>query len=188
MYDLEMLVVEVISLAFVFIGGCFALWQWHNSLVYKRAEIVQMLIEDIRGNQSVSSTMDMIDWNEDFVYNGKFQINRNTTRNTLKKLSDDNLFQMIDQTLSAFSYICYLRSVHTIRRRDMAFFEYGIRRLVDNPHIANYLYSLYHWSKSLNVEMSFSYIIKYCIRKKYLDRSFKKYSLHGIYKCFLNIS
>lgn len=187
MYDLEELIVSIISLTFVFIGGCFALWQWYKSLVYKRAEIVQKLIDNVRCNKSVSTIMDMIDWNEDFVYNGKFQVDKNTTRNTLKNFSDDDLFKMIDQTLSTFSYICYLKKVHTITGKDMRFFEYEIRRLVDNPHIANYLYSLYHWSKSLGVEMSFSYVINYCIKKKYLDKSFKLYSLTGKYKCFLAI-
>lgn len=60
MYELETLIVSIISLAFVFIGGCFALWQWHKNLVYKRAEIVQKLIESVRGSKSISTIMDMI--------------------------------------------------------------------------------------------------------------------------------
>lgn len=187
MYELETLIVSIISLAFVFIGGCFALWQWHKNLVYKRAEIVQKLIESVRGNKSISTIMDMIDWNEDFTYDGKFHVHKGTKRTVLKDLSDDDLFKMIDHTLSTFSYVCYLKKAHTITSQDMRFFEYEIRRLVDNPHIANYLYSLYHWSKSLEVETSFSYVIKYCLNKKYLDRSFKKYSTTGIYTCYLAI-
>lgn len=187
MYELEGLIVSIISLAFVFIGGCFALYQWYKSLVYKRAEVVQKLIEGVRGNENISTIMDMIDWNEDFTYDGKFHIEHDTTRTILKDISGDDLFKMIDQTLSTFSYICYLKKAHTVNRQDMKFFEYEIRRLVDNPHISNYLYSLYHWSKSLDVEMSFSYVINYCIKKKYLERSFKKYSLVGKYKCYLVI-
>lgn len=129
----------------------------------------------------------MIDWNEDFTYDGKFHVQKGTKRMALKNLSDDDLFKMIDHTLSTFSYVCYLKKERTITIQDMRFFEYEIRRLVDNPHIANYLYSLYHWSKSLEVEMSFSYVINYCISKRYLDKSFKKYSLNVIYTCYLEI-
>lgn len=67
MYELEAFIVSIISLAFVFIGGCFALWQWYKSLVYRRAEIVQKLIDRVRGNKSVSTVIDIIDWNEDFI-------------------------------------------------------------------------------------------------------------------------
>ena len=68
----------------------------------------------------------------------------------------------------------------------MRFFEYELRRLVDNPHIRNYLYSLYHWSKSLGVKTSFLYVIEYGLKKGYLDKSFKRYDRnHAPYKCFL---
>ena len=65
----------------------------------------------------------------------------------------------------------------------MRFFEYELRRLCDNVHISNYLFSLYHWSSSLNVNMSFSYLIEYCYKNKILDHSFKnpkssKYTLY----------
>ena len=40
-YEFESLLVNIISVVFVFIGGCFALLQWRKSLVYKRTEMVQ---------------------------------------------------------------------------------------------------------------------------------------------------
>ena len=188
-YEFEALIVSIVTLVFMFIGGCFALWQWRQGLLYKRTEIVRELIEDVRQDDNVSTIMDIIDWNEDFFYNGKFIINRDTSRKNLKDISNDDLFKMIDHTLSIFSYICYLKLVRTIKVKDMRFFEYEIRRLVDNPHISNYLYSLYHWSKELGVSMSFSYLIDYCLKKKYLDASFKIYGKGNLkYECFLVVA
>lgn len=188
-YEFETLVVNVISMIFVFIGGCFALWQWRKSLIYKRIEIVQALITNTRQDKTVSMIMAIIDWDKDFYYNGGFHIKRENARSDLMELSDEEFFDKIDHTLSVFSYICYLKSVGTIKYRDMRFFEYEIRRLIDNRHIANYLYSLYHWSKKLKVNMSFSYLADYCIKKKYIDKSFKVYNTYdnnsSKYKCYL---
>ena len=186
-YEFEELIVNIVSLVFAFVGGCFALWQWRRSLVYKRTEIIQKLIDTVRCDKDVSSIMDMIDWNEGFIYDGKFHISSRLSRMAMTDLSDDDLFVMIDKTLSIFNYICYLKKVLAIKRSDMKFFEYVIRRLVDNQHIANYLYSLHHWTGSLNVKMSFSYVVDYCLRKKYLDKAFEKYSKTGRYQCFLRI-
>lgn len=191
-YEFESLIVDIVSMIFVFAGGCFALWQWRKSLIYKRIEIVQTLIENTRQDKTVSMIMDIIDWNRDFYYDGKFLIQRETSHYDLKKLSDDEFFNKIDHTLSIFSYICYLKFVGTIKNSDMRFFEYEIRRLIDNSHIANYLYSLYHWSKSIEVDMSFSYLVDYGIKKKYIDKSFKVYNSddenHSKYECYLKIS
>lgn len=181
------LICEIISTLFVFVGGFFALYQWKKSLVYKRAEIVKGLIDKVRCNKCVSTIMDIIDWDEDFTYDGKFSIEANTKRSDLKNLSDDDLFKMVDETLSVFSYICYLKSVHTITKKDMKFFVYELRRLVDNEHISNYLYSLYHWAKSLNTSMSFIYLVEYCIKNGYLEKHFTTLSDNGQYKCFLCI-
>ena len=185
-YEFETLAVSVITLLFAFVGGCFALHQWNKNSACKRAEVVKSLIESVRGNPDISTIMDIIDWNEDFTYNGKFSIQKDTKRKALMELSDDELFKKIDRTLAMFSYICYLKSIRTITKKDMCFFEYELRRLVDNPHISNYLYSLYHWSNSLGVKMSFSYLIDYGIKNRYLDKSFKKFDAnHEIYECFL---
>lgn len=188
-YGFENLIVSIISLLFVFTGGCFALWQYHKSISYKRIEIVKDLIKNTRENQQISTIMDMVDWNEGFGYNGVFYIDQGTTRKELKTTTNEELFRMIDYTLSVFSYICYLRRMDTITKKEMVFFEYGIRRLVDNIHIRNYLYSLYHWSKSINVNLSFSYLVEYCLKEKLLKDEFKIYSKTGKYCiCYLQIN
>lgn len=188
-YEFQTLIVSIITLFFMFCGGCFALWQWRKGLLYKRTEIVRSLIEDVRQDATVSTIIDIIDWNEGFSYNGKFVINKGAARQIFRDISEDELFKMIDHTLSIFSYICYLKLVRTIQKKDMRFFEYGIHRLIDNPHIANYLYSLYHWSEELGVSTSFSYLIEYGLKKKYLDPCFKIYSkVNPKYECFLVVT
>jgi len=187
-YEYEALWVSIITVLFAFIGGCFALLQWRKSLVYKRTEIVQALIKSTRESKNVSAVMEIIDWNEGFLYDGKFTFKKNANRTMMNNLSDDELFNVIDHALSIFSYICYLKSVGIIKSTDMRFFEYEIHRIIDNCHISNYLYSLYHWSKKIGVHMSFSYLVDYCLEKKYLNNSFTVYSeCNPQYKCFLRI-
>lgn len=185
-YEFESLVISAVSLSFAFIGGLFALMQWRKSLIYKRTEIVSALIKSTRQDEAVATVMNIIDWNEDFTYDGKFHICGRSTRAKLNTISDEDLFSLIDHTLSIFSYICYLKSVGTIKNEDIRFFEYEIRRLIDNKHIRDYLYSLYHWSKKLSVKMSFSYLIEYGLQKKYLDKDFETYSeTSRNYTCYL---
>ena len=158
-----------------------------KSLVLKRTEIIKSLIENTRQDKTVSAIMDIIDWNNGLNYDGKFHITKNNST-FFNDISDDTLFKMIDHTLSIFSYICYLKSVNTITEKDIDFFEYEIHRLIDNEHIINYLYSIYHWSNKLKVKTSFIYLIEFCIKKKYIDTSFKTYSNNNPkYTCFLVI-
>lgn len=182
------ILLEAISLLFVVFGGIFALHQWKKSVVYKRTEVVQELIAEVRGNETIATIMDIIDWNEAFTYNGSFIVKEHTSRKSLTAVTNDKLMQMMDYTLSHFSYICYLKEARTLEKNDMYFFEYEIRRLMDNPHIQNYLYSLYHWSAALGVHMSFSYLIPYGIKRGYLDKSFYVYmDEHPLYRCFLKL-
>lgn len=186
-YELINLIINSISILSVFIGGFFALYQWRKSLVLKRTEIIRSLIESTRQDKNVSTIMDIIDWNNGLTYDGKFHITKGNN-DFFNSLSDDTIFKMIDHTLSIFSYICYLKSVKTITKKDIDFFSYEIHRLIDNKHIINYLYSLYHWSNKLNVKTSFIYLIEYCIKNKYIDISFKTYSTNNSkYTCFLVI-
>ena len=184
-YEFESLIVSIVSLFFAFLGGCFALWQWYKGLVYRRAEIVNSLIKDVREDADVSLIIDIADWDEGFYYDGKFTIDRKDCRAQLKSMSDEEFFLKIDYTLSVFSHICYLKKVHAIKKRDLACFEYEIHRLTDNEEICNYLYTIYHWSKEINVKMTFDYLVDYCIKKKYLNKCFKEKNAE-IYTCFLD--
>ena len=177
---------EIIKLLFAVIGGFFALRQWNTQIKHKRAETVKELITKVRDDADIASIMDVIDWNEGIQYDGKFSVNPDYPKEALKKISNDELFKKIDKTLSHFSYICYLKANKTLTKKDMSVFEYELRRIADNRHTGNYLYSIYHWSKTLNVECSFCYLIQYSLEKGYLAKDFKKRNSKK-YTCYLRI-
>lgn len=101
--------ISIITLVVGVVGGVVALKQWKDSILEKRSIILKDLIEKVRGDEQIATVMDMIDWNEDFKYDGKFRIKTETSRKNLHDLDDTNLFKMVDKTLSCFSYICYLK-------------------------------------------------------------------------------
>lgn len=179
-------VVALVSLFCGLLGGGFALYQWSRNSIYKRAEIVENLISIVKDDEDVSTILDIIDWNCGLYYDGKFHLEDALNRKALLEISEDDLFKKIDKTLSHFSYICYLKYQRALTKKDMRIFEYEIRRLVDNKNIANYLYSLYHWSNSLNVKTSFSFLIDYCLDKKYISADFKNVKSKN-YDCCLRV-
>ena len=177
---------DAFAVIFAVVGGCFALRQWNTQIKHKRAEIVKELISKVRDDEDIASIMDAIDWNEGILYNGKFSVNPKYPKATLKEVSGDDLFKKIDKTLSHFSYICYLKATRTLTEKDMSVFEYELRRIADNRHIANYLHSLYLWSQYLNVNCSFKYLIQHSLEKRYLANDFKERASKN-YTCYLSI-
>ena len=200
-----------ITLVFAVVGGYFALKQWRTQVMHKRAEMVNDLMNRVRGDKDIAAIMDIIDWDEGIRYDGKFHADHSVAKKALligdrshpprprsrhrvaKKAlltvdNDDALFKKIDKTLSFFSYICYLCKRKAISKKDMIPFEYGLKRIAVNEHIRNYLYSIYHWAKYLGVKCSFEYLIDYYFKKKYLEEDeFKKLNGDGPYTCFLEI-
>lgn len=171
----------VVTLVFTIIGGIFAFFQWRKSNEYKRSDFVREIIIKLRDDEDISFVMELIDWNDGFTYDGKFHLT-----NSIKPMIEEKiLFQKIDKTLSHFSYVCYLHKNKIISNDDMAFYEYALRRLVDNPHIRNYLYSLFHWSNYLNVRCSFTYLIKYALKKGYLYDCFRSVERNEVYSDYL---
>lgn len=122
--------------------GVFALLQWKKSNDYKRADLINELINKIRDDKDIAKIMDIIDWNNGLKYNGEFSVS-NDSNACGEMEQDENLFQKIDSTLSHFSYICYLNKLHIFKRVDMCVFDYEIKRIFDNYEISNYLYSLF---------------------------------------------
>jgi hypothetical protein len=176
-----------ITLVFAVVGGYFALKQWKTQVMHKRAEMVNDLMNRVRDDKDIAAIMDIIDWNEGIRYDGKFSVDRGVVKEVLLTVNNDALFKMIDKTLSFFSYICYLRKRKAISKKDMIPFEYELRRIADNNHIRDYLYSIYHWSKYLGVKCSFEHLIDYYLKKGYLSKDFKELNETGRYNCFLTI-
>ena len=180
-------IIETVTIFISIIGGTVALLQWKKGNDYKRAQLVQELINKVRDDLDVSLIMDVIDWNDGIKYDGKFRFLYNERDERYNNLSSDELFSKIDKTLSHFSYICYLYKRNLFAYKDMVVFEYELRRIIDNAHICNYLYSLYHWSKYLQVRCSFDYLIEYAKKKNYLDKDFFVLQKNTRYECYLGV-
>ena len=157
-------IVSVSTIISVFI----AIKQWIKNGKQKRAEYQIQLITKIRDDEDIAVTMELIDWNK-IEYYGEWEHKKEIDSDHTKGDKKD-LFKKIDKTLSHFSYICFLRKKHLISQNDMAVFEYELKRLFDNCHIVNYLYTLQHWSEHLGVRSSFFWLIWYGKRCKYLSK------------------
>lgn len=162
------LLLQFLTFALALIGGIVALIKWSQQIRQNRAEKVKELICKVRDDEDIAMIMDIIDWNDGFYYNGKFCL----CEGSRLSIDNDTLFKKIDKTLSHFSYICYLKKIHVFNKQDIAIYEYELRRLIDNKNIANYLYTIYHWSRYLNVHCSFHYLIWYSLRNGYLEKDF----------------
>lgn len=181
------ILISILTIAISITGGIFALLQWKKSNDYKRAELVKELITKIRDDEDIAFIMDCLDWQKDLSYDGIFHYNSQSNDNKKEILDDVQVFIKVDKTLSHFSYICYLYERKIIKNKDILQFNYNLRRIMDNTQIANYLYSLYHWSNSLGVDCSFVYLIKYGCKMNYLNKKEFYYfnEGEGKYKSFL---
>lgn len=173
-----------ITLLFSVVGGIFAYIQWRKSNEYKRSEFVKDIVTKMRDDEDIAFVTEIIDWNSGLSYDGKFHFTSEIAEQQ-KQIPEKQLFQKIDKTLSHCSYVCYLKSKKIILNGDMAFFEYAIKRLIDNPHIANYLYSLHHWSNHIHVSCSFSHLIQYALDKQYLESCFTSDKMNDRYTDYL---
>ena len=160
---------ETITISLSALGGIFALIQWKKSNDYKRAELVSELIDTIRDGKAISTVFDMIEWAE-LVYDGKFRTKN--SRGIEGSDTPEQMTIMVDSVLAKFNYICYLRRLHIFKRKDMAVFDYEIKRIFDNAQVCNYLYSLFLWSTSLGVMCSYKHLVQFGLRRRYLHISF----------------
>lgn len=138
-------IMSILSFVPIIIGGIFALVKWNKDIKLKRAEYMQSLIDKIENDNS--SGFYIIEYNYEW-YNAMFHCNR-------------ELEQKIDYTLSYFNYICYLKFRKIITKNEFNFFEYKIKRIIQNPSIQNYFYNLYHFSSHANVPMIFPNLFEY---------------------------
>lgn len=176
--------VESFALIISCIGGAFGLYQWRKGNIIKRAEIMKKLISQIREDKEIASSIELIDWGDGFEYDGKFHFKNEKAKEIL--IDEHNLFCSIDKTLSFFNYICYLRSLHIFKRKDLNIFDYNIRRLFDNTDICNYLHSLALWSNYLNISCSYEQLIKYGKKRGFVSKDFGT-KRKSRYECFLCI-
>ena len=149
-----------ISLIFVVIGGCFALWQWKKNNKIKQAEFFNQIIEKLRFDENLSQIMYVVDYNQQW-YSKSFHNNDKEFENTI-----DKLFSYLD-------YVCYLNETNVITKNEFKIFKYEINRVCISVSTKYYLWNLYHFSKKNNTDCSFQYLIDYAIKNKLFPKNFK---------------
>ena len=151
-------VISSISLAVTIIGLAFAFFQWRKSNSIKRAEYINELTEKVRSDEDIRAIVYRIDYNEDW-YTAGFH-------------GSGELEVQVDKTLSYFSYICYLKSMKVVSKKEFSFFEYKINRILKDNNVQRYLFNLYHFSRKDNTSISFNYLLEYGKEKKLLTNDF----------------
>jgi hypothetical protein len=150
--------IDILVLLVGVVGGLVAYSQWRKEISIRRFETVYNLIAKINSDKTLSSTFDLIDWDRNFTYDGEFIITPNENG-----MSNEVFSKRIDELLSIFSYVCYLKKTRALTKNDMLIFNYQITRVLQNQKIMNYLYSFHHWSKSLKTNSTFVSLIEYAI-------------------------
>ena len=155
------------------IGFVFSCYQWRKKIQSERAEKLSNLINVLRRDVRQLSVLYKIDYNEPWYD---------------KSFHKSELEGEVDQFLSYYEYILYLKKNHMISRKEFRFFEYDIESIIENYDVQNYLFNLYHFSepdekqhaKSPKDPFVYNNILNYAKKKKSLDKSFDNGKL-GVY-------
>lgn len=150
-------VVSVISFITVLIGGAFALVQWNKNIRLKRADYLNALIEKLRTDPIIKESTKYFDYDHEW-YSEDFH-----------ESEKENDF---DYIFSFFSYICYLKSNHIIGEREFKMIKYEVNQVIDNEQTQQYLYNIYHFSRSNHTPCSFYYLVEYAKKRKVLSKEF----------------
>jgi hypothetical protein len=140
------------------IGGFFALKQWRQRIKLQRSEFVKQLIEKLRFDEDMATTMYKIDYNEKSWYNNDFH---------------GGEFEFaIDKLLSYLSYICYLNKTKNISKEEFKFLQYEVIRTCKSFDVQSYLWNLYHFSRCNNSKCLFEHLISFGIENKIFNKDF----------------
>ena len=149
---------ELIIIATSIIAGGFALFQWRQSYRLKRAELVKEASCTIRDDKDIASVLYTIDYGEKW-YNWDFTYHH-------------DIEAKYDKAFAYFNYICYLRHKGIFSKSEFRIFEYRIQRMSRSESFMDYLFNLYHFSKKMNQDISFYYLLNYMKKKKLLEDDF----------------
>ncbi len=139
-------------------GGIFALFQWNKNLKLKRADYLYELSTKLRTDEDLSDVVKYFDYNEPW-YNADFHENH-------------SIEKKIDTILSFFSYICYLKSEKMLSINEFRIFKYEIDRILISEQTQQYLFNIYHFSKTNNADIPFYYLFQYAEKNQMIDEEF----------------
>lgn len=150
-------VISLISVFLVGVGGVLALLQWRSASKVKRAEFVNQMIEKLRFDQDMVNIMRRIEHSE-IPFDGYFF-----------RCSDGTEAQ-IDNFLSYLSFICYLRTLGVIQKKEFAFFEFYLCRVFGSASLCKYLGDSDRFAKQENKRSPFQFLVDYGIENNFVDK------------------
>lgn len=149
-------VISAFTFLTVIIGGIFALHKWNMNIKLKRADYIHSLLNDIRTNEQNAFYL--------FEYNKEWY--------GLKFHEGGDLEKKVDNTLSFFSYICYLKQQDILSDKEFDCFKYEIERVLTNKQFQSYIYNIYHFSQKLHQPILFLHLFTYAKDNGYFDDEF----------------
>ena len=121
-------ILTLISIFLVIVGGVFAYKQWSTSNRIKRTEFINQIIEKLRFDKDMVSTMYIVEYDYDW-YDENFHANK------------DGLEYSIDKLLSYLSYICYTYKLRNITNKEFRILRYELNRVCSSPAVQSYLWN-----------------------------------------------
>ena len=153
-----------ISLLLVIIGGLFAYHKWRRDIALKKADYINELTDKSRTDPIIRDTLYILDYGKPW-YSIEFHFG-------------SPMEVKVDKTLSYFSYICYLRNQRIISDTEFKFFKYKLVKILVNRDVQDYLYNLYHYTKKLNLPLSFQCLVEYGEEHNLFDPDFFDSTAH----------
>ena len=132
--------------------------QWRKSVLIKRAELIDEILEKFRTDANIRKAVYLFDYDQ-FWYNEKFH---DTGRRE----------DCVDIGLEYFSYVCYLRKIGILRRKDFVLFRYIVYRALSNFGIQDYFYNLYHFSQAQHTDFPFPTLLWFARKENILHDDF----------------
>ena len=149
---------SIISLIFAATGGVFIFLQWKKSIKNRRAEFIYQILEKLRFDNNLSTTMYTIEYNLNW-YDGNFH--------------NSDLEKSVDILFSYLDYVCYLKTTGNISKTEYNIFQYEIHRVCNSLSSNKYLWNLFHFAKKNNSTCTFQYLIDYGIECELMSKDFK---------------
>ncbi|MDE5592748.1 MAG: hypothetical protein K2I75_02325, partial [Clostridiales bacterium] len=123
--------------------------QWLKSLSRQNAEFLGDLINRLLTDNELNEMSYLIDYGTtDWYTNHSF-------------MADKDLERKADKLFAYYSYICYLKRSRIINDEGFSFFEYRIKRALNNRYTKDYFYNLYHFSRKQNILFTFEELFNY---------------------------
>ena len=151
-------VVKIIACLATAFGVIMGIVQWRKGVLLKRAELIDAILEKFRTDANIRKAVYLFDYDQ-FWYNEKFH--DASTRE-----------DYVDIGLEYFSYVCYLRKIGILRRKDFALFRYTVYRALSNIGIQDYFYNLYHLSQAQHTDFPFPALLWFARKEKILHDGF----------------